>query len=239
MKLRAIAIDDEPLALDVIKSYANKLSDLELVDTFQSPMNGIAYLRENQLDLVFVDIQMPDLNGLQLIQSLSQPPMVIFTTAYSEYAVDSYEFAAVDYLLKPIPFERFMKAVNKAMDQKKAQGALMELEEAQDGQKEFLFVKSDTRFFKVYFQDILYIEGMRDYVAIHTPQHRILTLTSMTNMIKRLPAEMFMRVHKSYIIGLTHISLIQHNRVFIKDQEIPISNSYKENLAQYIEESNK
>ncbi len=238
MSIRAIAIDDEPLALNILEKFCQKIPDIELMETFQNPMTGASYLKDHGVDLMFVDVQMPDLNGLQLFRSLSHPPMVIFTTAHAEYAVDSYELDAIDYLLKPIPFDRLCKAVNKAVEQKKAMEALSEKEGSIAEKKDFLFVKSDTRFFKVFYENILFIEGMRDYVAIHTPEQRILTLTSMTNMVQRLPEKMFMRVHKSYIIGLKHISLVQHNRVYIGDREIPISNSYKEELARYIEEAN-
>lgn len=238
MILKTIAIDDEPLALEILHRHFQKIPAIELVKTFQNPMEGVSFLQENQVDLMFVDIQMPDLNGLQLLKSLSDPPQVVFTTAHSEYAVDSYELNAVDYLLKPISFDRILKAVNKALEIKRGQIALLEKEESGDEKKEFLFVKSDTRFFKIYYKDILMVEGMRDYVAIHTNQQRVLTLTSMTNMVKRLPSDMFMRVHKSYIIGLQHISLIQQNRVIINEKEIPISNSYKDELSKYIEDSN-
>ncbi len=237
MTLRAIAVDDEPLALEVIERFSQKIPSLELINTFQSPIEAMEYLKENPVDLLFLDIQMPDLTGLQFLQSLTEKPMIIFTTAFTEYAVDSYEFDAVDYLLKPVLFDRFYKAVNRAELQLQAKEAL----QAQDGDdavgngKDFLFIKSDTRFFRVSLSDILLIEGMRDYIAVHTPKQRILTLMSMTNMLKKLPSDRFMRVHKSYIIGLDHIALIQHNRVFINDKEIPISSSYKEEFLRFVE----
>lgn len=233
MTLRAIAVDDEPLALEVIRRFADKIPALDLRETFQSPIDAADFLQKESVDLLFLDIQMPDLTGMQLLQTMPHKPMVIFTTAYAEYAVDSYEHSAVDYLLKPIVFDRFFMAVNKAISQHKAQAAL----EAQDeeGNKDFLFIKSDTRFFKVNLTDLRYIEGMRDYIALHTGQQRILTLMSMTNMLKKLPEDRFMRVHKSYIIGLDHITLIQHNRVFIGDKEIPISSSYKDQFLGFVE----
>jgi two-component system, LytTR family, response regulator len=236
MTLRAIAVDDEPLALEVIRRFAEKIPSLDLLETFQSPIDAAAFLQKESVDLIFLDIQMPDLTGMQMLQTVSEKPLVIFTTAYSEYAVDSYEHSAVDYLLKPIVFDRFFMAVNKAINQQKAQEALEAQEE--DSGKDFLFIKSDTRFFKVNLADIRYIEGMRDYIALHTPKQRILTLMSMTNMLKKLPEDRFMRVHKSYIIGLDHITLIQHNRVFIGDKEIPISSSYKDTFLGFVEGKN-
>jgi two-component system, LytTR family, response regulator len=235
MTLRAIAVDDEPLALEVIRRFADKVPSLELLATFQNSIDAADFLQKESVDLMFLDIQMPDLNGMQMLQTMAERPMVIFTTAYSEYAVDSYEHHAIDYLLKPIVFDRFFMAVNKALNQRKAQAALDAQEEAS---KDFLFIKSDTRFFKVNLADIRYIEGMRDYIALHTPKQRILTLMSMTNMLKKLPEDRFMRVHKSYIIGLDHITLIQHNHVFIDDKEIPISSSYKEAFLGFVEGKN-
>ena len=239
--LQAIAIDDEPLALEVIQRFANKIPSLELTATFQNAIEAVSYMQENHVDLVLLDIQMPDLSGLQFLQSIPYKPMVIFTTAYSQYAVDSYEVDAVDYLLKPILFDRFFKAINKAANQAKAQEVMEHTEgagtkgQSGDDDKAFIFIKSDTRFFKVNYEDILYIEGMRDYIAIHTPRQKILTLMSMTKMLERLPDGDFMRVHKSYIIGVNHISMIQNNRVLIGEKEIPISNSYKEALVNFIE----
>ncbi|RMG74821.1 MAG: DNA-binding response regulator [Bacteroidetes bacterium] len=235
--LRAIAIDDEPLALEVIQRFAGKTPSLELIATFENPIAAAEFLQQEVVDLVFLDIQMPDLSGIQFLQTIAQRPLVIFTTAYSQYAVNSYELDAVDYLLKPILFDRFMKAVNKALRQYAAQqgGAGSRSEEGDESGHDYLFIKSDTRYFKVNHADILYIEGMRDYIAVHTPKQKILTLMSMTNMLKRLPDEDFMRVHKSYIIGLNHITLIQHNRVLIGEREIPISNSYKEAFLAFVE----
>ena len=236
MTLRAIAIDDEPLALEVIQRFAGKTPSLDLIRTFENPIAAAEFIQQEPVDLVFLDIQMPDLSGIQFLQSIAAKPLIIFTTAYSQYAVNSYELDAVDYLLKPILFDRFMMAVNKALRQYKArQVPEPRPEEVEDSGHDYLFIKSDTRYFKVNHADILYIEGMRDYIAVHTPKQKILTLMSMTNMLKRLPPEDFMRVHKSYIIGLTHITLIQHNRVFIGDKEIPISNSYKDAFLAFVE----
>lgn len=236
MTLRAIAIDDEPLALEVIRRFAGKTPSLDLVQTFENPLAAAEFLQEAPVDLVFLDIQMPDLSGIQFLQSIATKPLIIFTTAYSQFAVNSYELDAVDYLLKPILFDRFMMAVHKALRQHKARQATdLRPDEGEESGHDYLFIKSDTRYFKVNHADILYIEGMRDYIAVHTPKQKILTLMSMTNMLKKLPPEDFMRVHKSYIIGLNHIALIQHNRVLIRDKEIPISNSYKDAFLAFVE----
>jgi DNA-binding LytR/AlgR family response regulator len=231
--LRCIAVDDEPLALEVISSFAAKTPQLDLMATFQNPLEAIEFLQEHPADLIFLDINMPDLSGFELIQTLSPRPLVIFTTAHPEYAPRSYEFDAVDYLLKPFPFDRFLKAINKAAREK----SLLKPEgETEPDDRKYLFIKSDTRYFKVNFKDILYIEGMRDYIAVHTaPQQRILTLTSMTRMLEKLPSEDFMRVHKSFIININHITLVQNNRVFIGQRDIPISSSYRDDLQQLID----
>ena len=230
--IRCIAIDDEPLALEVIERFAEKIPELDLLATFANPIEAISFLRENPVDLLFLDIQMPDLTGMQLLESLPELPMIIFTTAYSEYAADSYEVNAVDYLLKPIPFDRFLKAVNKAIKEFQA----VSTNEARKP-LEYLFIKSDTRYFKVNYDDIRFIEGMRDYVAVHTPKQRILTLMSMTRILERLPADRFMRVHKSYIIGIRHIELIQNHRITIAGREIPISNSYREAFQAFVDKT--
>ncbi|MEZ4826555.1 MAG: LytTR family DNA-binding domain-containing protein [Bacteroidia bacterium] len=244
MTLNCIAIDDEPLALEVIERFCAKIPNLTLLRTFRNPIEAAQFIRNQSVDLVFLDIQMPDLNGIQLLQSLVHKPMVVFTTAYSQYAVDSYEFDALDYLLKPFLFDRFLKAVNKAFDQLKAKEAIENQEEtpAEEellAEKDYLFIKSDTRFFKVDFKNILYIEGMRDYIAVHTPGQKILTLMSMTKMMEKLPQGDFMRIHKSYIIGLNHISLIQNNRVIVAGKEIPISNSFKDAFLKFVEGMNE
>lgn len=234
--MKCIAIDDEPLALEVIERFSSKVAGIELIRTFQNPVEAVEFIQNESVDLIFLDIQMPDLTGIQFMQSIQTKPLVIFTTAYSQYAIESYELDAVDYLLKPILFDRFLKAVNKAQKIFKSGNQVA----APTGTSEmsgddFLFIKSDTRFFKVNFEDILYIEGMRDYIAVHTPNQRILTLMSMTKMLDKLPKADFMRVHKSFIIGLQHINLIQNNRVTINEKEIPVSNSYKEDFLGFVE----
>ncbi len=237
--MNCIAIDDEPMALKVIQRFADKVPFLDLQGTFQNPVKAMDYLQANTVDLIFLDIQMPDLTGLQFLQSLSSPPLVIFTTAYSQYALDSYELDVVDYLLKPIPFDRFLKGVNKAYKLFLAaqDSANSNAEDSSnDVDSPYMFLKSDTRIFKVKRADIRYIEGMRDYIAVHTTERRIMTLMSLTKMLDKLPSADFIRVHKSYIINLHHITLIQHNRITIGDKEIPISNTYRENFFHRIEQ---
>lgn len=233
--ITCVAIDDEPLALEVIKRFSEKTPGLDLKGLFSNPLDALNFIEQEKVDLVFLDIHMPELTGMQLISSVTYKPMIIFTTAYAEYALESYEFDAVDYLLKPIPFERFVKAVNKAQQAQENSTSSNALPVSNTPNQDYIFIKSDTRFFKVNIDDIKYIEGMRDYVAVHTPKQRILTLMSMTKILEKLPSNRFRRVHKSYIIGVNHISLVQHNRVYIGETEIPISNSYKESFQGFIE----
>jgi two-component system LytT family response regulator len=238
--MNCIAVDDEPLALKVIQRLAGKVPFLEMLATYQNPILALEFMQENPVDLMFLDVQMPDLTGIQFLQSLPNPPKVIFTTAHSQYAVDSYELDAVDYLLKPIPFDRFLKAVNKAyklhqLEQEHQAELHEEPQEEEDALSPYLFLKSDTRIFKVKQDEIRYIEGMRDYIAVHTADQRIMTLMSLSKMLKRLPQSDFIRVHKSYIINFHHISLIQNNRITIGDREIPISNTYREEFFDRIE----
>lgn len=237
--MRCIAIDDEPIALKVIERFVKKVPFLESLGSFQNPVEASLFLQENPTDLIFLDIQMPDLTGIQFLQSLTHPPKVIFTTAYSEYAAESYDLDAVDYLLKPIPFERFLKAVNKAFKLHQVEAEQESGHEEEDAKHDamspYLFLKSDTRIFKVKRDEIQYIEGMRDYIAVHIPQKRIMTLMSLSKMLLRLPPSDFIRVHKSYIINLHHITLIQQNRIVIGEKEIPISNTYREDFFNRIE----
>lgn len=234
--ITCIAVDDEPLALEVIERFAKKTSMLQLVATFENPLDAVSYLNENEIDLIYLDINMPDLNGISLIKSLQHRPLIVFTTAHAEYALQGYELDVLDYLLKPIEFDRFIATANKAykrlgLDKK------VEQIEIQDYAKDYLFVKSDTRFFKVNYEDILYIEGMRDYVAIHTAESKILSLMSMSKILEKLPSRDFKRVHKSYIVNLSHISLVQNNRIKLCGREIPISNSYRDEFLKIIGES--
>jgi len=234
-KIRCIAVDDEAPGLKVIELYCKKIPFLTLEKSFQNPVEALIYIEEEQPNLVFLDINMPDINGMQFANILKQPPAIIFTTAYREYAPESYNVGAVDYLLKPILFDRFMLAVQKVQarlmatpQQEKRQGIIKEA-------SKFIFIKSDSRFFKVNLSDILFIEGMRDYVAIHTKEQKILTLSGIEKILNRLPKGEFMRVHRSFIVALRHIKLIQHNHISINGKDIPISNSYKAALFKVIE----
>lgn len=220
--ITCIAIDDEPLALEIIKKFAGKVSSLQLVETFTDPFDAIDFLKHTKVDLIFLDIQMPELNGIQLYRLLKQPPMVIFTTAFSEYAVEGFNLSALDYLLKPIEYSRFVMAVNKAEEY------LKPANEVQTKQVDFLFVKSEYQLVKIDFKDVLYFEALDDYIKIvlENSTKPILTLMPMKALAERLPASKFIRVHRSYIVPLGKIENVRNKRIQIGIKHIPVGDGY-------------
>jgi DNA-binding LytR/AlgR family response regulator len=222
--ITCIAVDDEPLALEVIKKFAERTPLLSLLQTFTDPFAACEFLKKNKIDLLFLDIQMPELNGIQLYKSLRQPPPVIFTTAYSEYAVEGFNLDAVDYLLKPIEYSRFLKAVNKVEEFLKPGGT--ELQKPDD----FIFLKSEYQLVKIEFKDVLYFEALDDYIKIITGKsHKpILTLMSMKALMEKLPGSKFVRVHRSYIVPLAKIENVRNKRIKIGEKYIPIGDSFSD-----------
>ena len=233
MKMNCIAIDDEVLALKKIKRYAEKIDYLNLLGTFDNALSTFSFLRENHVDLIFLDIQMDEFTGIQLLETIKDPPYIILTTAYDEYALKAYELDVIDYLLKPIPFERFVKAVEKVyarfLKDSQAQGKTtrMEISPPQPEKTEYTFVKSGNKTIKMYFNKILYIEGMRDYLQIHTEDSKIMTLLNFKTIQDLLDPQKFIRVHKSYIVAIDKIDYIENNAIKIRDKLIPVSSSYK------------
>jgi two-component system, LytTR family, response regulator len=238
MTIDCIAIDDEPLALEIIKEYCAKVSFLNLVKTFDNALESIDYIKKNKVDLLFLDIQMEELTGLQLLNVLNPKPNVIFTTAYDSFAIQGFELDAIDYLLKPISFERFLKAVNKAYEKMNVEHMVenktKEVTIFTPGD-EYFFVKTEFRLEKVNFADILYIEGMGDYLRIVTPSKRLMTLQNFRKMEEMLPSSKFYRVHKSYIVALDKIENIERNRIKITDKLIPISDTYKKPFFDFLD----
>lgn len=221
--IKCLVIDDEPLAIDVLEDFIAKVPFLELVKGCTSAMEAIEVLHQEDVQLLFLDIQMPQVSGVQFLKSLDYRPKVIFTTAYSDYALEGFNLDAVDYLLKPFTFERFLKAVNKAYQQINMQHKGNEV--ASD--KEYMFVKSGYDTVKVKFDEILYIEGLKDYVKIHTTGKTVIALMSMKALEESLP-ENFIRVHRSYIIDFERVSMVQKRKVFIDKVEIPIGEVYRD-----------
>lgn len=231
--ITCIAIDDEPLALKQIVSYIDKTPFLQLAGQFESAMDALEYLQDHSVDLMFVDINMPDLSGMEFVKSLKSPSKVVFTTAYSEYAVEGFKVDAVDYILKPIAYPEFLKAAQKASERlESTPESIEEIESKED----FLFIKSEYKIVRIKVGDIRYVEGMREYVRIHlTDQAPIMTLISMKKMEENLSGKNFMRVHRSYIVNLDHVSTIERNRiVFDGKVYIPVSDQYKELFQKWL-----
>ncbi|HLA57888.1 MAG TPA: LytTR family DNA-binding domain-containing protein [Puia sp.] len=225
-KYTCIIIEDEPLALEKTKSFVNKVPFLELSATFDNALNGLTFLNNNKVDVLFLDINMDELSGIELLESSKINSQVIITTAYQQYALKGYELQITDYLLKPFTFNRFLQAVNKAQENLTQRVANKPLE--------FIFVKTENRLEKITINDILYIEGMRDYLRIHTARKKIMTLQSFNELEQLLPSHLVCRVHKSYMVALNKIESIERSRIKIGDQLIPVSETYKDAFLQLI-----
>ncbi|WP_299991039.1 LytTR family DNA-binding domain-containing protein [uncultured Pontibacter sp.] len=245
--IRCLVVDDKPLALDILTDYIRKIDFLELVASTTSALEALKLIEREQIDLIFLDIQMPELTGIQVMKIIGDKCRVILTTAYTEYALEGYEHNVVDYLLKPIAFDRFYKAAQKAHQQLKAslpsvatQLPIHSGERALDpNNRNFIFVKTEYKIMKVRLDDILYVEGLQNYVSIYTRQERILSLRNIKKMQEQLPTQQFVRVHKSYIISLDKIDSIERNRIFIGDAVIPVGDTFKESFMELIENANK
>lgn len=225
--MRCIAIDDEPLALQLITEYASRIPFLTLEKTFTNPDEGKAWLQENETDLLFLDIQMPDINGLQFYKSLVKKPLVIFTTAYSEYAVEGFNVDAVDYLLKPFEYDRFLKAVFKARE-------YLDFLSGQELQMASIFVKVDYQLMKINLKDVDLIEGLDDYIRIHVKPKPVLTLMTLKSLQERLPSNEFIRIHRSYIVPASKIESFGKSKVKVAGKEIPVGSSYSEAYQQML-----
>lgn len=237
--IRCLVVDDEPLALEIIVDYIEKIPALELVKATTSAFDALALVQENKADLVFLDVQMPELTGIQFLKIIKGKCQVILTTAYPEYALDGYELDVTDYLLKPIAFDRFYKAVQKVIHGKPATTSSGNTDTIYvQNTPDFIFVKTEHKIQKIYLDDILYIEGLKDYISLFTPTERIITLQNMKKMEEALPSKRFIRVHKSYIISLDKIESIERSRITIKDKIIPVGDTYRDNFFKIIENLN-
>ena len=234
--MNCIVIDDEPLARQGMEFNIASIASLQLRGSFSNAIAASDFLHKEKIDLMFLDINMPELNGLDFLKSLRDPPLVIFTTAYPQYALESYELDAIDYLVKPIRIERFLKAVNKASNHLRLlqqDGGMGRVEKIES---DFVFIKADRKFFKIYFKDILYIEGLKDYVVIHTADSRIITSMNVKTIAAQLPPLIFARVSKSYIVNVMHITSFDNELVYIQTHEIPLGQSFKDDfIRQYID----
>lgn len=228
-QIRCIAVDDEPMALEKLENYIRKLPFLELVALCESPLEAVQVMAGQRVDALFVDINMPDLNGMELVSSLPDPPMVVFTTAYAEYAVESYRIPAVDYLLKPFDFADFQRAAGRLLKR-----ASMARERQASSGEDYLFVKDGYKHVGIHTADILYMQGMRDYVRIHVEGRKpVIAATSMAQVKEKLPP-CFMQVHRSYIVNIRKVREIERMRVVIGGERIPIGESYKQQFLDFL-----
>ena len=236
-KIRVLLVDDEYLALNLLENFVQKIPDLEIIDRLKSPLKALEIMNKQTIDLLFLDIQMPSLSGMNLLKTLRYPPVTIFTTAYKDYAIEAFDLNAVDYLLKPFSFERFVQAVNKAKEQlqlrhySEIKPSKLEIEEKE---KSFFSVKVDGKVVKIRFEDIQYIEGLKEYVRIVCSNGRFVTLESLKNLEELLPSPHFLRVHKSYIIAKEKVVALEGNMLEINGQKIPVSRSKRDEIIQLI-----
>jgi DNA-binding LytR/AlgR family response regulator len=237
MKLNCVIVEDEPLARNLMVEYVRKVASLNLIDACSSPLTALEVLRTHSIDVLFLDVQMPELTGISLLKVLKKnKPLVILTTAYSEYALEGYELDVADYLLKPITFERFLRSVDKVVQRLEVQKPPPQVEKGlASTEQPFVFVKDGTKLVKVVFDDILYMEGLKDYVTIHLKQQKIVSLQRLKTLEEQLPPDKFIRIHNSFIVSLQAIEVVHKNNVQIKGALLPIGETYKKLFRDFIE----
>lgn len=228
MQLSCVVVDDEPLAIEIIESYVGKIDQLKLAGSFRNAIEAFAFLQQQQVDLMFLDIQMPKLSGIEFLKTLKNPPKVIFTTAFRDYALDGFELEVVDYLLKPIPFERFLKAVAKVLYQPAASSpATLRTELPVD---DYVYFKVDKKMVKTKMADVLYIESIKDYVKVRTPDKDIITQQKISYLEESLPRHQFLRIHRSFIINIDRIDAYSATDIEIGKHSVPIGRNYKNDV---------
>ncbi len=237
--MNCLIIDDEPLAVELLEDFVSKVPFLKLAATCSNGIEAISIVKGNNIDLIFTDIEMPDFSGIEFIKALDVKPLFIFTTAYSHYAIEGFNLNAVDYLVKPIPFHRFLTAVNRAQEvflmKGKEERVVVPQTTTLVEPSNFIFVKADYENIKLNLDDIKYIEGLKDYIKIYSNSHKpILTLSSFKKIEEKLPVNLFVRVHRSYIVSLKYIHSVQRNRILIDEVRIPIGNNYKDDFIKRI-----
>ncbi len=232
-KIKCLVVDDEKLARDLVENYINRLSHLELIAKCADPLAAMQIMQDQHVDVIFLDIQMPNLTGIEFLKTLSYKPHIIFTTAYKEHALEGYELNVVDYLLKPFRFDRFLQAVNKVsllLKDLKPEPSLSANAMSTVGlaeKKDYILVKSDFKVYKILHEEILYIESMKEYVAYHTEKERTMSLGSLKKLEQDLPSSQFIRIHKSYIANISYITALEGNMVHLHNKKLPIGGSYK------------
>jgi len=234
MKIKCVIIDDEPIARDIIREYILKINELEIIAEFRKATEAVSFLNENKTDLLFLDINMPEINGINFAKSLSNPPAIIFTTAYREFAADGFELQAIDYLVKPIPFDRFLKAVNHYFKLHSKSAEMTTDETREKPEEEFILLKDSKKTHKVYLSDIKYIESDGDYIRFYLQSRKIMIRGSLSSMEVTLPPALFLRIHNSYMINLKKVNALTLYSVEIDGTELPISRSHKEKVLKIL-----
>jgi DNA-binding LytR/AlgR family response regulator len=234
-KISCLAVDDEPPALDVLKKYISSVQSLELVGTCADAVEALNFIRQHSIDLLFLDIQMPQILGTDFLRTLKKPPKVIFTTAFRKFAVEGFELDAVDYLLKPISFERFLKAVNKVMDASLNGTLSVDIEPQKTNIENFIYLRSDRKMIKVALADILYIESIKDYIKVIATSGTVITKQSISSIEETLPKDMFIRIHRSYIVSVNKIESYNQELIWIAKQELPISRMYRHEVIKILQ----
>lgn len=234
--IRCVLIDDEPPALSILAEYVGKTDFLELTASFTNAVKAFEFVNQQPVDLLFIDIQMPDMTGVEFVSKLRNKPMIVFTTAFSQYAIDGFKADAIDYLLKPIDFPDFLKAANKAREWIQVKSNKTETIESNN---DFLFIKSEHKIVRLNFEDILYVQGMSEYVKIYLQVGKpVMSLLSLKALEARLPEQHFMRVHKSFIVNLNKISIVERNEIYYDNGTvIPVSNQYREAFQNYLDKN--
>ena len=236
MKYQCLIVDDEPVAQQILEKYINQIEALHLIAKCSNAFEAMNILHQEKVDILFLDIKMPSLSGIEMLKTIQNQPKVILTTTFSEFAVESYEYGVIDYLLKPIAFERFLKTVNKILLPQNIDFNNGKAEEKLTIQPTFIFFKANKKIFKYYLVDILFIEGSGNYIKVHTQNDKpLMVLDKLTDLLEKLPPRQFLRVHKSFIINISHIIKIEGNVLFIRDREIPISNTFRKDLDEVIQ----
>ncbi len=231
MKVRCLIVDDEPLAIELIQRHIQQVQKLEIVATCQNPMEAFGLIQKEPIDLIFLDIQMPMLTGIEFLKSLPNPPAVIFTTAYRDYAIEAYELNVIDYLLKPIAFQRFFKAINKYFDLLKSENSSPAKETIVERPRDFIYIKDSRRTFRVKLEEIRYIESLRDYIKIHLEESHLVTKEKISEFAQKLPHP-FVRVHRSFIVNTHHINAFTSNNIEIHQTVIPIGIRYRQKVQE-------
>ena len=234
MIVNCVIIDDEPAAIEVLADFTDRTPNLSLLNTFRDPLQALSFIRDTKVDLIFLDINMPELNGMELLKILINPPLVIFTTAYTEYAIESYEKNAVDYLLKPVTFERFLIAVNKAQSRLKNNNTeVIETPQTSNENEEIIYLKSGTKTHRIVLNDIRYLEKDGHYITFYVSDKKVVARLSMKDVFEVISKEKFIQVHKSYIVSISHIKTIERHQIKIEEAIIPIGKTYRKAVQEF------